>query len=149
MNFDLFSNKWKKTYNGHNFCIRRRKNANNTLKKTRENFGFDGASSGQMISDSKCSSIFFSPNVDVDVKGRICEELNIMTEAISDKYLGLPSWLVLIELIASHIFWKGSLIGWMGGRRKSYWWEERIFFFWVYPGSRAVEIVFEAKNCVL
>ena len=32
----------KKSYNGHNFCIRRRKNANNTLKKTRENFGFDG-----------------------------------------------------------------------------------------------------------
>jgi hypothetical protein len=48
------------------------------------------ASSGQMISESKCS-IYFSPNVDVDLKVEICTKLNIMTEAISEKYLGLPS----------------------------------------------------------
>jgi hypothetical protein len=43
-----------------------------------------------MVSEAKCS-IFFSPNVDVEVKVQVCEELNIMTEAIFDKYLGLPS----------------------------------------------------------
>jgi hypothetical protein len=48
------------------------------------------ASSGQMVSEAKCS-IFFSPNVDVEVKVQVCEELNITTEAISDKYLGFPS----------------------------------------------------------
>jgi hypothetical protein len=32
-----------------------------------------------MVSEAKCS-IFFSPNVQVE---KICEELNIMTEAIS------------------------------------------------------------------
>ena len=36
----------KKSYNGHNFCIRRRKNANNTLKKTRENSGVSAGTSG-------------------------------------------------------------------------------------------------------
>ena len=48
------------------------------------------ASSGQMVSEAKCS-IFFSPNVDVEVKAEICTELNIMSEALSDKYLDLPS----------------------------------------------------------
>ena len=43
-----------------------------------------------MVNEAKCS-IFFSPNVSVDVKAQVCEELNIMTEASSDKYLGLPS----------------------------------------------------------
>ena len=43
-----------------------------------------------MVSDAKCS-IFFSPNVDVEVKAAVCAQLNIMTEAISDKYLGLPA----------------------------------------------------------
>ena len=46
-------------------------------------------SSGQMVSESKCS-IYFSLNVDPDVKANICTELNIMAEALSDKYLGLP-----------------------------------------------------------
>jgi hypothetical protein len=36
---------------------------------------------GQMVSEAKCS-IFFSPNVDVQVKANICTELNIMTEAL-------------------------------------------------------------------
>ena len=43
-----------------------------------------------MVSEAKCS-IFFSPNVDVEVKAEICTELNITSEALSDKYLGLPS----------------------------------------------------------
>ena len=48
------------------------------------------ANSGQLISEAKCS-IFFSPNVDVEIKAQMCTELNIHTEAISEKYLGLPS----------------------------------------------------------
>jgi hypothetical protein len=36
------------------------------------------------------SSVFFSPNAHVDVKVQVCNILNINTEALSDKYLGLP-----------------------------------------------------------
>ena len=48
------------------------------------------ANSGQLVSERKCS-IYFSPNVDATTKANICTELNIMTEAISDKYLGLTA----------------------------------------------------------
>lgn len=48
------------------------------------------ASSGQMVSDAK-SSIFFSENTSVSDKLEVCESLNIMTESLSDKYLGLPA----------------------------------------------------------
>jgi hypothetical protein len=48
------------------------------------------ANSGQLVSEGKCS-IYFSPNVDVLVKADMCTELNIMTEALSDRYLGLPA----------------------------------------------------------
>ena len=48
------------------------------------------AASGQMMSVEK-SSIFFSPNTKVEDKAHICTILNIMTEALNDKYLGLPS----------------------------------------------------------
>jgi hypothetical protein len=37
------------------------------------------------------SSIFFSPNTNVDVRVEMCNTLNIDTEALSDKYLGLPT----------------------------------------------------------
>ena len=37
------------------------------------------------------SSIFFSPNTKVEDKAQICTILNIMTEALTDKYLGLPA----------------------------------------------------------
>ena len=37
------------------------------------------------------SSIYFSPNTNVDVKIQMCNTLNINTEPISDKYLGLPA----------------------------------------------------------
>ncbi|GJN38403.1 hypothetical protein PR202_gb27439 [Eleusine coracana subsp. coracana] len=43
-----------------------------------------------MVSDAKLS-IFFSPNTVVETKGEICEALNIMMEALNDKYLGLPA----------------------------------------------------------
>ena len=46
--------------------------------------------SGQMVSVKK-SSIFFSPNTEVEDKVQICTILNIMTEALNDKYLGLPA----------------------------------------------------------
>lgn len=46
--------------------------------------------SGQMVSAAK-SSIYFSPNTSVDDKVDVCQILDIMTESISDKYLGLPS----------------------------------------------------------
>ena len=48
------------------------------------------AASGQMVSEAKCS-IFFSPNTDVETKAKVCQILNIMTEAPTDKYLGLPA----------------------------------------------------------
>ena len=48
------------------------------------------ASSGQLVSDAK-SSVFFSPNTLVEVRAEVCTQLNIVSEAISDKYLGLPS----------------------------------------------------------
>jgi hypothetical protein len=47
------------------------------------------ASSRQLVSDAK-SSISFSPNTIVERRVEICTKLNIMTEALSDKYLGLP-----------------------------------------------------------
>jgi hypothetical protein len=46
--------------------------------------------SGQMVSLAK-SSIFFSPNTNALLRSEICEALHIDTEALSDKYLGLPA----------------------------------------------------------
>ena len=45
--------------------------------------------SGQLVSDAK-SSIFFSPCTPVETRVEVCTTLNIMAEAITDKYLGLP-----------------------------------------------------------
>ena len=47
------------------------------------------AASGQMVSEAKFS-IFFSPCTPVDTRVEVCTPLNIMVEAITDKYLGLP-----------------------------------------------------------
>jgi hypothetical protein len=76
------------------------------------------------VSEAKCS-IFFSPNVDPDVRAEICSELNIMTEEISDKYLGLralvgvdrsDSFLYLPERIIKRIEgWKEKFLS-MGGK---------------------------------
>jgi hypothetical protein len=35
--------------------------------------------------------MYLSPKVDVEVKAKICNELNIMIEALSERYLGLPA----------------------------------------------------------
>jgi len=48
------------------------------------------ANSGQKISEAK-SSIYFSKNTEVEVKTEVCQMLNIMTESLTDKYLGLPA----------------------------------------------------------
>ena len=45
--------------------------------------------SGQMVSAAK-SSIYFSPNTIVEEKAEVFQIIDIMTEALSDKYLGLP-----------------------------------------------------------
>ena len=47
-------------------------------------------SSGQRVSTPK-SSIFFSPNTRVNDRESICGMLDIMTEALSGKYLGPPT----------------------------------------------------------
>ena len=44
--------------------------------------------SGQLVSVDK-SSIVFSPSKEVNMKVEICSSLRIMTEALSDKYLGV------------------------------------------------------------
>jgi hypothetical protein len=46
--------------------------------------------SGHLVSVAK-SSIFFGPNTHVDTRVEICNILQIDTEALSDKYLGLPT----------------------------------------------------------
>jgi hypothetical protein len=48
------------------------------------------ANSGQKLSESK-SSIFFSPNTVVEERAEVCQILNILTESLNDKYLGLPA----------------------------------------------------------
>ena len=52
-----------------------------------------GASS-QLVSVDK-SSMFFGPTTDANIKSQVCTILNIMTEALNDKYLGLPTTLGL------------------------------------------------------
>jgi hypothetical protein len=59
------------------------------------------SSSGQLVSDPN-SSIVFSPNTPVADKEAVCAALNINSEALTEKYLGLPSH-VGIERSASNI----------------------------------------------
>jgi hypothetical protein len=59
------------------------------------------ASFGQLVSDPN-SSIVFSPNTPLADKKAVCAALNINTEALTEKYLGLPSH-VGIERSASNI----------------------------------------------
>jgi hypothetical protein len=48
------------------------------------------SSSGQLVSDPK-SSIYFSPNTGEENKLAVCTALHIEAEALTEKYLGLPS----------------------------------------------------------
>jgi hypothetical protein len=63
-------------------------NANNAncLRRALEDYC---NASAQLVSESK-SSIFFSPYTLVDGRVEVCTVMNIMTKAITDKYLGLP-----------------------------------------------------------
>ncbi|GJN02267.1 hypothetical protein PR202_ga19600 [Eleusine coracana subsp. coracana] len=71
------------------------------------------------------SSIYFSCNTSVDDKAEVCEALGIMTESLSDKYLGLPALVGakrsdcfrhLIDRVRSRISgWKEKLLS-MGGK---------------------------------
>ncbi|GJN35059.1 hypothetical protein PR202_gb23789 [Eleusine coracana subsp. coracana] len=80
--------------------------------------------SGKKISEEK-SSVFFSTNTTVDDKAQVCQTLNIMIEAISDKYLGLPTMVGaersecfthLIDRVLARIKgWKEKLLS-MGGK---------------------------------
>jgi hypothetical protein len=82
------------------------------------------AASGQLVSVDK-SSIFFSPNIRVEEREVICNILNILTEALTDKYLGLPSivgadhsdcFQFLIDRICKRISgWKEKLLS-VGGK---------------------------------
>jgi hypothetical protein len=77
-----------------------------------------------MVSEAKCS-IFFSPNTDVDMKAKVCEALNIMTESLNDKYLGLPALIgadrsdcfrhLIERVMAKTKGWKEKLLS-MGGK---------------------------------
>jgi hypothetical protein len=85
------------------------------------------ANSGQMVSLAK-SSIFFSPNTNALLRAEICEALHIDTEALSDKYLGLPALVGadrsdcfkhFIERIIERINgWKEKQLS-LGGKRDS------------------------------
>lgn len=46
------------------------------------------ANSRQRLGQAK-SSIFFLENSNVEMKAKVCEILNILTESLTDKYLGL------------------------------------------------------------
>jgi hypothetical protein len=46
--------------------------------------------SGQLVSTSK-SSVLFSPNTKVDIRDAICTSMDFMTEALTNKYLGIPT----------------------------------------------------------
>jgi len=80
--------------------------------------------SGQKVSEAK-SSIFFSSNTKVNVKVEVCDALSIMTEALGDKYLGLPALVRtdrsdcfrhLIDRVSGRINgWKEKLLS-LGGK---------------------------------
>ena len=89
------------------------------------------SSSGQQVSDGK-SSIFFSPNTIVERRVEVCTRLNIMIEALTDKYLGLPllvgaeisdSFQYLIDKICEILHgWKEKNVihGWQRGVSEGY-----------------------------
>ncbi|GJM99300.1 hypothetical protein PR202_ga16389 [Eleusine coracana subsp. coracana] len=86
------------------------------------------ANSGQKLSESK-SSIFFSQNTVIEVKADDCVILNIMTESLTDKYLGLPTLVGtdrsdcfrhLIDRVRQRISgWKEKLLNFGGWFSKS------------------------------
>jgi hypothetical protein len=69
--------------------------------------------------------MYFTPNIDPDVRAELCSELNIMTEVLSDKYLRQPamvgvdrsdSFMYLLERIIKRLEgWKEKFLS-MGGK---------------------------------
>ena len=76
---------WKATDDLMLFAIANEENSE-TIKEVLELFCSE---SGQKISTSK-SRVYFSQNVDDDLKGRICGNLNIQATTNLGKYLGFP-----------------------------------------------------------
>jgi hypothetical protein len=74
------------------------------------------ANSGQLVSLAK-SSVFFSPNTNALLRAEICEALHIDTEALSDKYLGLPALVGADRSIVLNILLRGSSRELMAGRK--------------------------------
>jgi hypothetical protein len=82
------------------------------------------ANSGLKLSESK-SSIFFSPNTVVEEGAEVCQILNILTESLNDKYLGLPAMVgidksecvrhLVDRVIARISGWKEKLLS-LGGK---------------------------------
>lgn len=77
--------------------------------------------SGQMINKDK-SAVFFSSNCDDQMKEMVRQELHIDTEALCDKYLGLPTALGrstagAFDFMATRI---RNLVGTWSGREASY-----------------------------
>ena len=80
--------------------------------------------SRQKVSEAKSS--IFSSSTNVDAKVEVCEALNIMTESLGDKYLGLPAMVGtdqsdcfrhLIDRVNSRINgWKEKLLS-LGGKK--------------------------------
>ena len=71
--------------------------------------------SGQKISTCK-SRVYFSQNVDDDMKGRICDNLNIQATNNLGKYLGFPLRVCLfwVKITSGNAFPEMQVFGWSG-----------------------------------
>lgn len=72
------------------------------------------------------TSIYFSSNTDVGVKTEVCAFLDIMTESLNKKYLGLPA-LLGAEWSDCFCWLIGWQLGLVDGRRRCLVREERKF----------------------
>jgi hypothetical protein len=62
----------------------------------------------------------FNPNVDVQIKARICKELNIMAGSISDNYLGLAS-MVGLDRMDNFVYLLECIIDRFKGWKRSFY----------------------------
>jgi hypothetical protein len=85
------------------------------------------ANSGQMVSLAK-SSIFFSPNTTDISRAELCEALHITTEAISNKYLRLPTLVGADRSDCFEHLLRGLFKELMVGRRNTYQQGVKKFF---------------------
>lgn len=97
-----------------------KKNAE-TLKRILDEYC---TNSGQKVSESKCS-IFFSANTPAETREEVCTSLDIMTESLTDNYLGLPAMVgtdrsdcfkhLIDRVLAKTKGWKEKILS-MGGK---------------------------------